>query len=38
MPTGAASKKFHLSIDAQEMHQPSTGFPQLDLFQGAHYA
>ena len=38
LPTDDASKKIYVSIDAQEIHQPSTGFPQLDLFQAAHYA
>jgi len=38
LPTGDAAKKISMSIDAQEIHQPSTGFPQLDLFVPAHYA
>jgi hypothetical protein len=30
-------KKFTRSILPQEIHESSTGFPQLDLFQSAHY-
>jgi hypothetical protein len=33
----SGEKKICLSIRQQEMHYSSTAFPQLDLFQTAHY-
>jgi hypothetical protein len=37
LSTYGAEKKIYLAIHQQETHHSSTGFPQLDLFQAAHY-
>jgi hypothetical protein len=34
----AMEKKFRVSVRPQVMHEPSTGFPQLDRMWRAHYA
>jgi hypothetical protein len=38
MSTVKRRKKIKLSLHPQEIHHSSTGFPQLDLSQAAHYA